>query len=130
LEGAEKASGVMTINSSVEKIRPQATRFEIFAGGGLAAVVIFSIGVFLLVVPVLGWIVGPSLMLAAGIIALVHLVLMFRSKPHYTGHCPYCGSATTAGEPGSISECAACKNTFVHREGQLCKIEETPAHTA
>ena len=112
----------MTIDSSVKKI--DSPRFEIFAGGGLAAVMIFSVGVFMLVVPVIGWIVGPSLMITAGLIALAHLVGMFRNQPGYAGHCPDCGSPVTAGGPGSVSECGACKNRFVHRDGQLWMIEK------
>ena len=113
----------MTIDSAVTRIDTPG-RFEMFAGGGIAAVVIFSVGVFLLVVPVLGWVVGPALMITAGLIALTHVVGMFSSnKPAYAGHCPYCGSPAAAGEPGSVGQCEACNHKFVHRESQLLKIE-------
>lgn len=114
----------MTIDSTVKR-SDSPGRFEMFAGGGLAAVVIFSVGVFLMVVPVLGWIVGPALMITAGLIALTHVVGMFGSnKPGYAGNCPYCGSPATAGDPGSVGQCGACEKRFVHRDSQLRKIEE------
>ncbi len=62
--------------------------FEIFAGGGIAAVMCFGVGVFLMVVPVLGWVVGSSLMLLAGLIALAHAVGMFKAASTYQGQCP------------------------------------------
>jgi hypothetical protein len=113
----------MTIDSSVKRISPPGW-FEMFAGGGLAAVVIFSVGVFVLVIPVLGWILGPALMITAGLIALVHVVEMFKKKADYVGHCPYCDASTTAGNPGSVSQCGACQHRFVHRDGQLWQIEQ------
>lgn len=113
----------MTIDSTVKKIDPPGW-FEMFAGGGMAAVVIFSVGVFVLVIPVVGWILGPALMITAGLIALAHVVGMFSKKPDYAGHCPYCGSPASAGDPGSVGQCGACKNRFVHRDNQLWQIEK------
>ena len=95
-----------------------------FAGGGIAAVICFSVGVFLLIVPVLGWIVGPSLMLMAGLIATVHLIGMFRGRSTYEGHCPYCGAPATAGNPGSMGRCGACKHRFEHRDGQFWQSDQ------
>ncbi|MBZ5601420.1 MAG: hypothetical protein LAO79_03855 [Acidobacteriia bacterium] len=98
-------------------------RFEMFAGGGLAAVVIFSVGVFMSVVPVIGWIVGPGLMITAGLIAIGHVVGIFRAKPSYTGHCPNCGAPAAAGDPGSVGMCEACHSGFAHHDNQLWKLE-------
>ncbi len=112
----------MTIDTSVKKIDPPGL-IEMLAGGGIAAVVIFSVGVFLLVVPIVGWVVGPALMIAAGLIALAHVGGIFSRKASYTGHCPSCGAAVTIGEPGSAGVCPECKSTFVHRNSQLRKIE-------
>ena len=55
--------------------------FEIFAGGGLAALIIFSVGLFLLVVPVIGWVVGPALMITAALVLVVHLFWLATKKP-------------------------------------------------
>lgn len=117
----EAEAGDMTIDSTVKKIDSPAA-IEMLAGGGLAAVVIFSVGVFLLVIPVIGWLVGPALMIAAGLIAIAHVTGIFWRKAEYTGHCPYCDAPAVASEPGSVGVCGACKNKFVHRDGQLCKI--------
>jgi hypothetical protein len=110
----------MTIDSTVKKIDPPGW-FEMFAGGGIAAVVIFSVGVFVMVIPVIGWILGPALMITAGLIALAHVVGMFRKKPDYAGHC---GSPAAAGDPGSVGQCGACQNRFVHHDSQLWQIEK------
>ena len=112
----------MTIDSTVRKIDAPA-KFEMLAGGGLAAVVVFSVGVFLLVIPVLGWLLGPALMIVAGLIAISHVGGIFRRKPGYMANCPCCGAPTAAGEPGSTGECPECKSKFVHRESHLLKIE-------
>jgi len=90
----------------------------------MAFVVIFSVGVFLLVIPVIGWLLGPALMLIAGLIVMAHVGGIFSRKPAYAGHCPYCGAPAEAGDPGSIGECGACKNRFVHRDSQLLKLAE------
>ena len=112
--------GDMAIDSKVKKVEPPGS-FEILAGGGLAAVVIFSVGVFMMVVPLIGWVVGPALMIVAGVVAVVHMGQIFRRKAGYAGNCPYCGAPTVAGEPGSVGECHACWNKFVHRDNQLWK---------
>lgn len=112
----------MTIDSTVKRIDPPAN-IEILAGGGLAAVIIFSVGVFMMVVPVIGWIVGPALMLTAGVIAIVHVGEVFRKKPEYVGHCPFCGAEVVAGDPDSIHTCGACKKEFVRREDKLVAYE-------
>lgn len=110
----------MTIDPTPKKIDPPGV-LEMIAGGGIAAVVIFSVGVFLLVVPIVGWVVGPSLMVLAGLIAIAHIGGIFMRKPAYAGQCPHCGEPVTIGGPGSVSQCAACKNKFIHRRGQLLK---------
>ena len=117
------ATEQMTIDTTVRRVNPPG-RFEFFAGGGLAAVIIFSVGVFVMVVPIIGWAVGPALMITAGLIAVGHVIGMFRIKPGYEGDCPYCGSATPAGEPESVSQCETCKNQFIHRDNRLWKTEE------
>lgn len=112
----------MTIDTTVKRINPPG-RFEFFAGGGLAAIIFFSVGVFLMVIPILGWIIGPSLMILAGGIAVAHLMGMFRrNRPGYVGHCPYCGSEEIAGEPDSVSQCTSCGQRFTHHDHQLSKI--------
>ena len=98
-------------------------RFEMFAGGGIAAIIIFSVGVFMMVVPVLGWIVGPSLMIAAGLLASAHVFGMFHKPPKYAGNCPHCGLASDAGNPGDLTECSGCGKEFMHRDRQLVKAE-------
>ncbi len=112
----------MTFDSTVKRIGPPAA-IEMLAGGGLAAIIVFSVGVFLLVIPIFGWMVGPALMLTAGLIAIAHLAGVFRSKAEYAGACPYCGSRATADGPGSIGECSACKNRFIHQDGRFQQLE-------
>ncbi len=114
----------MTIDSTATRIEPRPTQFEMFAGGSIAAVICFSVGVFLLVVPVVGWIVGPSLMLTAGLIALAHAVGLLQNRSTYKGRCPYCGAPVTAGDPGSMGRCGACKHRFEHSEGQFLQSEQ------
>jgi hypothetical protein len=112
----------MTIDSTVRKVEPPAA-FEILAGGGIAAVVVFSVGVFLMIVPILGWIVGPCCMLAAGVILIAHIAGVIKSKPNYASHCPHCGAEAEAGEPESNGRCAVCRNAFVHTNGRLWKLQ-------
>jgi len=114
----------MTIDSTVKRINPPGF-VEMLAGGELAALIIFSVGVFLMVVPVIGWLAGPALMIVAVLVGIAHVVGIFEKKPGYAGHCPYCGADAIAGDPGSVSKCDECKNRFVHREGRLWKVEET-----
>ena len=111
----------MTIDTTVRKVEPPGW-FEVLAGGGIAAVVIFSVGVFLSIVPILGWVLGPALMILAGLIFAWHVYEMFSRKPSYSGHCPYCGEPVLSGGPGAVGQCAACKNRFVQREDQLYKL--------
>lgn len=110
----------MTIDSTVHRIDPHS--IEILAGGGIAAVILFSVGVFLMVVPILGWVVGPALMLLAGVVAIAHVGEVFRSKPEYAGHCPNCGAEVVVGDTGSVGTCAACSARFEHRDGRLVKL--------
>jgi len=112
----------MTIDSTVKRIEPPAT-IEILAGGGLAAVIFFSVGVFMTVVPVIGWIIGPALMITAGLIAILHIGEIFGKKAEYVGHCPSCGAQASAGEPESVHICAACKKQYVYREDKLVAYE-------
>lgn len=111
----------MTIDSTVKRIEPPAA-VEILTGGGIAFVVIFSVGVFLMIVPIIGWVAGPACMLTAMVILGLHIAGVIKSKPNYSGHCPYCGEETAAGEPGGTGRCGACKKTFVHRDGKLAAI--------
>lgn len=116
----------MTTDSAVKKIErsPQTGVPEMIFGGGLAFVVIFSVGVFLMVVPILGWIAGPSLMLLAGVVLVWHLSRILRRKPEYSGPCPYCGAQATAAGDGTVSRCGACKKRFLHEEGQFLKTAQ------
>jgi hypothetical protein len=113
----------MTIDSTVKRIGPPAA-IEMLAGGGLAALIVFSVGVFLLVIPILGWVVGPALMVTAGLIAIAHLAEVFWSKAEYAGACPYCGAPANAPGPESVGECHACNHRFIQRNGELQKIEQ------
>lgn len=113
----------MTIDSTVKRINPPAA-IEMLAGGGIAFVVIFSVGVFLMIVPIVGWIAGPACMLTAALILIAHVAGVMKSKPNYTGHCPYCGAEAPAGEPGSSARCPECKKAFAHQNGQLLKLEQ------
>jgi len=113
----------MTIDNIVTKIDLPGW-FEIFAGGGLTAVILFSVGILFLAVPVIGLILGPAMMLTAGLVAITHVGLMFRHKHGYAGHCPHCGASVDAGEPGSVGECGDCQNKFVHRDNHLWEIEK------
>jgi len=111
----------MTIDNSVRRIA--SPRFEFAAGGGIAAVVIFSVGVFMLVVPILGWIIGPGLMLTGILVAIWHFGGIFRNKANYAGHCPYCGAVANVGSAGSVAECPGCQRSFIHRDGKLNKLD-------
>jgi type IV secretory pathway TrbD component len=111
----------MTIDCTVRRIDPPGI-VEMLAGGGLAAVVIFSVGVFLMVIPLIGWLVGPALMISAGVILLADMRGIFRRKTGYAGHCPSCGEPAMAGDPESVGECGACHSPFVHHDGQLVKV--------
>lgn len=113
----------MTTDCSVKRIEAPG-RFEIFAGGGLATVIIFSVGIFMMVVPIVGWVVGPTLIVLAGLIAIAHLTRLFRNRPAYSGHCPCCGLPAFAGEPGTTGVCYSCKNRFIHRDGALHRLDE------
>ncbi len=112
----------MTIDSTVTRVGPSG-RFELFAGGGIAALWVFSVGVFMMVIPVIGWVVGPAFMITAAVIAVFHLIGFFKNTAAYTASCPYCGAATIAGEPGSTGECSACKHHFSHHDSHLWKTE-------
>jgi hypothetical protein len=116
----------MTTDSAVKKIErsPQTGVPEMIFGGGIAFVVIFSVGVFLMIVPILGWIAGPSLMIAAGLVAVWHISRILRRNPEYSGPCPYCGAPATAGGEGSVSRCGACKKRFLHEEGGFWKTPQ------
>jgi hypothetical protein len=111
----------MAIDTTVRKVDPPAL-MEIFAGGGIAAVFLFSVGVFMSIVPVIGWVIGPGLMILAGVIAIAHIGGMFKRKPGYAGHCPHCGAEAIVGAPGTSGECEACKHKFVHRDAHLMEI--------
>ena len=111
----------MTIDSSVKRSDPPVV--EMLAGGGLATLIIFSVGVFMMVVPVIGWIVGPALMLTAGLIAAIHVAEIFRAKPDYAAHCPYCNAPVHPADRDSTGACGTCNHRFANRDGLLSKTE-------
>lgn len=109
----------MEIDSTVTK--KEAPPFLERAGlSFLTASFAFFTGLILLFVPLIGWIIGPIVMIAS----LFTLGNMFSAKPSYVGNCPYCGCSVDAGNPGTVTKCLMCKNRFVHRDGQLWKIEK------
>ena len=101
--------------------RKEAAPFLQRAGMGIVgAIVCFILGAGMLIIPIIGWILGPIMMIGSiGIFGN-----SFSAQPTYTGKCPYCGRTVLAGNPEDVRKCISCKNRFVHRAGQLWKIEK------
>lgn len=108
----------MTIDTTVKRIDPP-TKWEMLAFGSVAFVFVFSVGVFLTIIPVVGWVAGPALMITAIVIAAAHIAGLFRRKTGYAGHCPHCGEAAMAGDPETTGICGACHHKFLHHQSHL-----------
>jgi hypothetical protein len=79
------------------------------AKGCLASAMMLVFGVLVLIVPVLGWIIGP-IMIIGSLGAWAHF------KDQWEGPCPVCGKKVEVGTSGT---CPACKSRIVREKNQF-----------
>lgn len=114
----------MTIDTTVKKSGSTAGRGELVASGLMEAVFCFMVGVLLLVVPVIGWILGPALMLLAALIIVVHGAALLTRRSGYVGRCPHCGAKTTVHSEDGTGRCPVCRRRVALHDGELEIVED------
>jgi hypothetical protein len=80
-----------------------------FIGGCFFGALLFMVGLGLLMIPILGWILGPLAMLF-GVVAPIALPMALAGE--WNGTCPVCGSQLAIHKNG---KCPTCKQWIVRR---------------
>ncbi len=82
-----------------------------FLRGVLMGIAMFPVGFFFILIPIIGWVVGPVLMLGA----LLAPILMMGLRE---GPCPVCGKRIIMILEDART-CAACESRIIRKEDQF-----------
>ncbi len=98
-----------------------------FASSSMVFVVSIIIGVLVCCIPIIGWILGPIIILSALITPFIGLGLgaaWGKASRQVSGFCPYCGGTVTEiVQKNNISgiDCTVCKNRIIVNGDDLLK---------
>ncbi len=95
-------------------------------GMAFAAILMMGGGLVLLLIPVIGWILGP-MFLIVGVIAFFGspILLCVRSQI-LEGTCPYCAQPLSAAKSEKAITCKVCKSRVIIRAAYFCPIGVSP----